>query len=116
MQIINLTPHEVVCNGRAFPSKGAARVVTKDEEIAEIDGIPIVKIIYDSVKGLPSPSPDKLYIVSYMVLQALPDRIDLVCPARLQRDTKGTIIGCAAFETYINANRFRENTDGKNTH
>lgn len=111
MEIVNLTPHDVVVGGKVFHSKGSARVVTRDEVVTQINGIDIVKIMYDRVRGLPDPKPGKLYIVSYMVLQALPDRVDLVCPARLERDGAGNVVGCGALETYISPRTFRDSLD-----
>jgi len=100
MKMINLTPHPIVIiNGGETvtlpPSGMVARVTECEREINQINGVPVVKIEYGNVTGLPEPAADTIYIVSAMVAQAV-NRIDLFYPARLVRDDAGRIIGCGA--------------------
>lgn len=99
MTIINLTPHEVnvVSNGttRTFnPSGTVARVSVTDTVVDTIDGVDILEERYSDVVDLPDPADDTIYIVSLLVCQACPERIDLVHPSRPIRDDAGRIVGC----------------------
>ena len=81
-KIINLTNHPVTVltqdGPKTFePSGTVARVDTENRIIGEIDGIPIIKIIYKDIYGIPEPD-GNIYIVSSVVKNALPDREDIV--------------------------------------
>ena len=106
--LVTLTPHEVVIliddpenyTLKIRPSGTVARVAVALRRIGAIDGVPTVVGVYGAVDGLPAPDP-KIhvnYIVSAMVRQALPARLDLVSPADFVRDAAGKIIGCKALE------------------
>lgn len=103
MKIVNLTPHPIrlVANGieHRIPSSGVARVAVSDIEVGEADGIPLFRQEYGDVVGLPDPTPHTLYIVSAVVRAALPQRGDLVSPARLIRDENGRVIGAGGLAT-----------------
>jgi hypothetical protein len=58
------------------------------------DGTPTTQTRFGGVSGLPDETDDTMYIVSQMVRDALPERRDLLVPAQVVRDEKGTIIGC----------------------
>ena len=106
--LVNLTPHEVVVmlddpenyTLKIPPSGTVARVAVTMRRIGAIDGVPTVVGVYGSAEGLPAPDPTihVNYIVSAMVRQAVPARIDLVSPADFVRDSAGKIIGCRALE------------------
>lgn len=110
MKLVNLTPHVInvfgenfPAEGIAFPSAGIARVSTHEEKIGEVSGIPIVKTRYAEVEGLPSPQKDTMYIVSYVVLNALGgSRPDCVAPNTSSkgaiRNKEGRIIGTVGFQ------------------
>ena len=103
MNIINLTPHTL-----NFPeidleieSAGEARVEEIREtidplQITETATLPICKVKYGFIEGLPAPAEDTIYIVSRLVLNALQaqasPRIDVFAPNTI-RDEDGRIIG-----------------------
>lgn len=113
--LVNLTPHNVnVIDYGTIPSSGqVARVSVEKTDSGFIDvtcphcvngcehcsnqlAIP-VKIStskFGKVEGLPDPQPGVLFIVSRLVLQACPERTDLVAPGDLVRDENGNVIGC----------------------
>jgi hypothetical protein len=104
--IRNFTPHTIViCSDdgtpiRELPSEGIARVDSMQEALSPIDGIPVVTTRWGRVTGLPEPTMGTWLIVSMPVLQALPNRNDLVRPdtgpQNVVRDTDGRIIGVKA--------------------
>jgi hypothetical protein len=49
------------------------------------------------VQGLPERAAGVFLLVPRAVAQAYPDRDDLLAPYRLVRDSRGTVVGCAAF-------------------
>lgn len=98
MNIINLTPHEVrLNNGKVYPSEGVARVSNRFTQVHEDMYI----VEYGKVEGLPGDTPDTLYIVSQLVMQACPKRTDLIAPATGHpdtiRDEKGRIVSVPGF-------------------
>lgn len=108
-KLVNLTPHEVViydpelgkqtvCVTRRIPSIGNARVSSKSVPGASIDGISFAETVFGAVEGLPEPDGETVYIVSQMVISALPNRADLVRPdtgPTCARDAEGKIIAVA---------------------
>lgn len=107
MQIINLTPHDVVIlkedhERKVYPKSGeVARVTTISEIIGEIDEVSIVSQKYGDVIGLPDPVEGTYYLVSMVVRMALPSRLDLISPDTSPqstiRDEIGQIIGVRQF-------------------
>lgn len=93
MNIINLTPHDVVLNdGTTFPPSGkVARVTTNYYKVGGI----FTEVSYGEVVNLPPEQPDTVYIVSAIVSGAT-DRKDVVCPAtshpKCIRNEKGQIV------------------------
>ena len=79
MEIINLTPHVVrLNNGTEFPPSGiVCRVFSAYEETEP----GFFRVKFGEVIGLPDPKPETRYIVSGMILSALPERKDLIAPA-----------------------------------
>ena len=103
MNIINLTPHEVILVGVKIPACGSqARVATTRQQTGtiDIDGttVPIYRTILGTVTGLPEAADGVGYIVSAMVRSAAPERRDLYSPADLQRDSSGAVIGCESLD------------------
>lgn len=93
--IKNLTPHPVTVAGITIQPEGIVpRLSQKSEFVANFDGVPLVRMTFGDVAGLPDEQPDVLLIVSAMVRQALPDRKDLASPGDLIRDENGAVIGC----------------------
>ena len=99
MAIINLTPHIIdVRDGetsRDLPPSGiVARVATVRVLDGEIDGIPVYRVTFGVVTGLPDhPTDGVIYVVSGMVAAAAP-RADVFSPGDLVRDDKGVVVGC----------------------
>lgn len=107
MKLINLTPHALnvldLDGSRLLvlePEVTPARVTAKYIEVGPltIEGatVPLTKVEYGQVTGLPAPDIDRMYVVSMMVANAVwsPERHDLLVPGDLVRDEKGFIIGC----------------------
>lgn len=59
--------------------------------------VPLSSKKYGAVSGLPEPREGVLYIVSTLIQQALPNRVDLVSPDQIIRDPAGRVIGCKGF-------------------
>ena len=75
-KFINLTNHNISVitpNGLKViePSGQIARVQYDIKTIDEVEGIPIVEIIYNKVVGLLNPEPNTYYIVSSIVKNAI---------------------------------------------
>lgn len=97
MNIINLTPHAIHLPNRTIePSGQVARCQEWTLPAGTFDGIVLIRREYGAVEELPEyvHKSGNLYIVSMMVRQALPERIDLASPGDLIRDESGQIIGC----------------------
>jgi hypothetical protein len=81
-----------------IPSTGLARVSVVSSQVAEIcDGIPLNKICYGDVTGLPVPQEGVAYIVSNIVAQAVKGkRYDCFVVDKTIRNEAGQVIGCEA--------------------
>lgn len=101
IMFINCTPHEIneTVTGTSFPPSGfvARCSVIEEKHKTEVNNVPIYRVSYGSVVGLPSPRDRTIYIVSLLVRQACQDRRDLVCPGELVRDPEGRPVGCKGF-------------------
>ena len=106
---VNLTPHDIVVyrdddRTETIPASGqVARVQTIQEQVDELNFIPVVRTKFGEVEGLPEPRRDTVYIVSSLVLQALRgSRKDIVAPdtgpESAVRDENGRIIGIRRFQ------------------
>jgi hypothetical protein len=106
--IINLTNHEFkeFISGMTVPvcGLGVARVECKKEIIHRNPlGFNISKTVYGKIVGLDVDNidPNKLYIVSAVVLNALQDKglhfDNVVAPAETIRDDDGNVVGAKGF-------------------
>lgn len=75
MVIRNLTPHDITIRGAAGDTvlpgagkDGSARVSVSETIVGDINGIPVVKLLYGDIVGLPEPEEGTVYLVSAMVL------------------------------------------------
>jgi len=109
MELINLTPHDVNLIGHDDkrylsipPTFPPARCVEKFHEGSVISyetysggviNIPVGTISYSDVYNLPEEVHDRKYIVSVLVAQQFPYRMDLLVPHDLVRKN-GHIVGC----------------------
>ncbi len=101
-EIINLTPHTVKLNdGREFPPCGTvARISTSYTDIVEDGGIPFTTTTFGTPVGVPAPREGVLYIVSGILMSALPDRKDLIAPCTNHPQTvreNGQIVSVPCF-------------------
>ena len=97
INIVNLTPHEIVLCGKKIVSSGLARCESNTVKIAEIDGIKVNKRCFGAVYGLPEPKVDTIYVVSALVAQAVSAvRDDVYVVDETVRDEEGKIVGCNA--------------------
>jgi len=106
MQIINCTPHPIsIVTGERQVALPPSGVVPRMRETCEAAGeitlsdgimVPIRRVVYGPVEGLPAPQADTIFVVSALVAQAAADRPDLAYPGDFLRDEAGRIIGCRA--------------------
>jgi len=101
--LINLTPHPVrILNGSevvlelAKPAEGTTipRVTSATQVVDSIAGVPVRKVTFGAVEGLPPQKSGVYYLVSAMVRIAAPERQDLVSPGNLVRSADGQPVGC----------------------
>jgi len=87
--LVNLTPHVIAIANAAGeivreipPTPPAARVSTRRPRVERepIAGVPFAETVMGRVENLPDEDGRRIYIVSRVVISALPDRTDLVCP------------------------------------
>jgi len=105
IQIINLTPHDIHVGTKVFLASGVVARCSEYPTILpkweELLGVPIAKMSYGAVEGLPDQQLDVYYIVSSLVRTALPKRQDLLSPGGLIRDDQGRPCG----STYLIKNK-----------
>lgn len=115
-KILNLTPHPVtvILEGGmhiTIPASGTvARVSQKETIVSQLGSIPIVRVEYGKVEGLPKPEDVDYVIVSTMVASALAQSPEwkgkVLVPNSgpttlgVVRDEKGNIIGVKSLILY----------------
>lgn len=98
--IRNMTPHQIhILNDnlviyKTFWPAGLVRLKVSTEKLDELEGIPTSRTIFGEADGLPEEEEGTFIIVSQMVQSALPERKDLLIPAEIERNERGTILGC----------------------
>lgn len=103
MQVVNLTPHDVVFvdeeNGESQVFMASGEVARVEQFLFSIEGSKynLKSCVTGCVEGLPAKDKDTVYIVSSMVREELPERDDLWSPTSFIRDESGNIVGCTAF-------------------
>lgn len=104
MKIINLTPHEVrirTSEGEiAVPPSGTVARCAEERLYRpplRIEGkdVPVSLAAFGEVEGLPEPRPNTIFIVSAIVLAAVPERKDVFSPGPAIRDAEGRVVACA---------------------
>lgn len=103
-QIKNLTPHAVnilIDNDESITIEPEGVIARCDQTNApagyiktEYGNIQLSKTWFGKVYDLPTQEKDTCYIVSRLVMQACPERNDLLVPNEIVRDEGGNIIGC----------------------
>lgn len=105
IHIVNLTPHTVSIVGDdgqvdlppdGPPARCAEVVHDLGRRPTTAGHVQFVEVSYGPVTGLPEPSPGTVYLVSQVVVAALPERVDLAFPSDLVRDGEGRVVGCRA--------------------
>ena len=106
IKLVNLTPHTVSIASESGeivrkiePTLPSARVNSTAVKGAPIDGVLFVETVFGQVENLPEPKEDTIYIVSQIVIAALPARRDLVRPdtgPTCVRDAEGKIVAVRA--------------------
>lgn len=76
------------------PEPVPARCAVTRDKIDDIDGVPVYVTRYGDITGLPDSDQGDIYIVSLLVSQAVPHRLDVLSPGELLRDEAGQPIGC----------------------
>lgn len=100
MPIINCTPHPLNIHRKDGTvlnlPKGTVvpRLDAVESAINMVEGIEIFVTNFGVTKDLPDEIEGTYLVVSRMVLDANPDRADLLSPGAAVRDDKGNIIGC----------------------
>lgn len=98
----NYTPHRDMAfyppDGEPVPlppsgNARAARTSQAATPLAALGGVPVNVVSFGEVTGLPDQEEDVYLVVSMLVAQLLPDRVDLLFPDELVRDADGSIIG-----------------------
>ena len=103
----NRTPHDPLVilgvNGRSVSLPCTGEPVRLSEERTDASTltaswvtIPVVEQSYGAPDFLPPPAVGVWYVVSQFVVNALPDRADLLFPVDLARDDQSNIVGCRA--------------------
>jgi len=102
-KIVNLTPHalRISTAGGVLvlePSGAVARCAEQRENALplRVGGVEIVvsAVSFGAAEGLPAPEEGVVYVVSALVLAAVPDRADVFAPGPAVRDVEGRVIGC----------------------
>lgn len=96
---VNLTSHDVVLHHKGarwvFKRSGTvARVSVENKLMGEYQGVPLYMMETGSVVGLPERRKGVYYIVSGIIVAALPYRKDLLQPIDLIRNKSGRVVGC----------------------
>lgn len=96
VRFVNLTPHAInIEGGPEIPPSGmVARCAEVREQRRGIDGLEITLAWYGEVTGLPPAESGVAYIVSSLVLAAVPHREDVFAPGPAVRDEQGRIVAC----------------------
>lgn len=113
MKLINLTPHDIQLVYQEpgldhesidiIPASGMlARCDVIKEEAGMIGPVPVYRMSYGPVQGLPEPQEDTVYLVAAVVAQSLGDsRDDVLVPIDFVRDDQGQITGCRSLGRLI---------------
>ena len=89
MKLVNLTPHEL----KLLRMDGTALVLSKPAEGTVVPRRSVQTELVEPIQGLPEPEADTIFIVSRIVVDGAPQRLDLYAPGEAVRDGKGAGIG-----------------------
>lgn len=114
MELVNLTPHPITLHRKdgttitIAPEPTPARVATTTREVGAVDGIPLVEEHYGKVTGLPEAKQGVVYVVSRPVVDACPERRDLLVVTDTVRDDQGRVTGARALARLRRPGRVRK--------
>jgi hypothetical protein len=97
-EVCELPPHVInIVSAEGQPvlsldSSGIARCAEEAQLVEQIDGVCLYDMKYGEVTGLPEEG--TMYIVSQLVRQAIPERLDVASPGPLVRNDSGNPVGC----------------------
>ena len=74
------------------------RCKTEEENLGTLDGVPLIRIRFGEIEGLPDRKEHTYFIVPAIVANAGKEigRTDLLVPSRVVRDNEGKVVGCLA--------------------
>lgn len=100
-KFVNLTPHilniydeDKMLITSLSPEPTPARVAVSRKMISREMGIPVYTTTYGQIENLPEPEQGTIFVVSFMVSNAVPGRLDVLSPGELLRDEGGQPVGC----------------------
>ena len=97
IDLINLYPEDGFQITKLPKAEFPCHVSTQLTKLSKTaEGIQLYKTTFGEVENVPKPAKNKIYIVSTIVKDALPDRNDLVVPAGVIHNSDGVIIGAAS--------------------
>lgn len=106
MDIVNMTPHPINLLDEdnnpiqtIAPSGDTIRLSQEEQVVDSIDGVDVLYITFSASDSLPEPIEGTYFIVSALVANAYPERIDFLMVAGTVRDENGRIAGCTAWAT-----------------
>lgn len=97
MKFINKTPHCISINGVILEPVFPTPRVKTHIKLIRSSTFDIYEEDLGNVENIENYENDTYFIVSRMVFDALPHRLDLVYPRDFIRDDAGQIIGCKSF-------------------
>jgi hypothetical protein len=99
VNIVNLTPHEIMIGAVKIPSTGVVRCQETSTKKGTIkfngSEIEIVSKSFGAISGLPEQKEGTVYVLSGLAATAAWEqgRDDVYCPGTAVRDDKGAIVG-----------------------
>ena len=108
--LVNLTPHtlNIECEDGTFiklePSGKVARVSVENKPHLTVSAgevsIPTTLPVFGEVEGLPEPQ-DGVILITSLLVAARVQRVDVLSPGELIRDTDGNVIGCKGLSRQV---------------
>lgn len=110
--LVNCTPHDLhFVTEQGTVTLARSQHIARAEMFREVLGearhegvvIPIHRLRYGRLTGLPAPVEGVVYVVSMVAAQAAIDRDDVLVVDDAVRDDQGRIVGCRALATLLPA-------------
>lgn len=109
MELRNLTPHvlSIVTADGSIVSLSPTGIVPRRATIRRdggvVAGLPVTIEALGEVEGLPTEEKGVVLIVSRLVAEAIPERVDLYAPGETIRDASGRIVGARGITRMVPA-------------